>query len=214
MLIKNKMKKHRPLKNTNTGYAPKSFREVVPQLPEESQRNYKTLRLYCQEDSLVKLSNKLTNLLQEGKCPKKVLNKKGKFPSERTLDRWCKKFDWVQRKDKWVAEECRRSAFWFDKQKHKISSFLMAVKQRQMGADEGSFQGSASVKNVTVKRQQMATNVNSLRDGKMAVKVRQSKTKGDSFGVNRGKPGQFREGKAETDHQNSHDFIHKKEKRR
>lgn len=61
----------------------------------------------------------------------------------------------------------------------------MAVKQRQMGADEGSFQGSASVKNVTVKQPQKSTNVINL-EGKMAVKVGQSETKGDSFGANRG----------------------------
>lgn len=99
-------------KKTNTQYTPKSFEEIVPQLPEESQRNYEALRLYCQEDSLIKLSSKLAILLQEGKCPREVLNKKGKFPSRRTLDRWCKKFDWVQRKDSWVMEECKKAATW------------------------------------------------------------------------------------------------------
>jgi len=106
------MKKQRSFKNTNTGYAPKSFREVIPQLSGESQRNYKTLRLYCQEDSLVRLRNKLALLLQERKCPKEILNKKGKAPSRRTLDRWCKKFNWVQRKNSWLTEESKKVTSW------------------------------------------------------------------------------------------------------
>lgn len=137
------MKAQKSSKKTNTEYTPKSFEEIVPQLSGESQRNYETLRLYCQEDSLIKLSNKLVSLLEEGKCPREVLSKKGKFPSKRTLDRWCKKFDWVQRKDKWVAEECRYAFFLMTVKLHQNTTKTppeMTVKQGQMSANEGSFE--------------------------------------------------------------------------
>lgn len=142
------MKAQKSSKKTITEHTFKSFEEIVPQLSGESQRNYETLRLYCQEDSLIKLSNKLVSLLEEGKCLREVLSKKGKFPSKRTLDRWCKKFDWVQRKDKWVAEECRSAFFLMTVKLHQNTTKTppeMTVKQGQMSANEGSFQGSANV---------------------------------------------------------------------
>lgn len=138
------MKTQKKSKNTILEYTPKAFEEIVPQLPEESLRKYEMLKLYCQEDSLVKLSKKVDSLLKSGSCPKPILGNKGKPPSLRTLDRWCKKFDWVQRKDKWVAEECRSAFFLMTVKLHQNTTKTppeMTVKQGQMRANEGSFQG-------------------------------------------------------------------------
>ena len=143
------MKAQKSSKKTITEHTFKSFEEVVPQLQGESQRQYETLRLYCQEDSLVKLSKKLDSLLKSGSCPKTILGNKGRPPSLRSLDRWCKKFDWVQRKDKWVAEECRSAFFLMTVKLHQNTTKTppeMTVKQGQMRANEGSFQGRQATK--------------------------------------------------------------------
>lgn len=127
---RNGLKAKKASKNPKT-FTPKSFEEVVPQLSWESQRRYEILRLYCHEDSLMKLDKKLDSLLRSDSCLKMILSNKGKLPSRRSLDRWCKKFHWVRRKEKWVAEKCRQTAYWFTKNKLKTPSFLEAVKIHQ-----------------------------------------------------------------------------------
>jgi len=178
------MKAQKSSKKTITEHTFKSFEEVVPQLQGESQRQYETLRLYCREDSLVILSKKLDSLLKDGSCPKPILGSKSKPPSLRTLDRWCKKFDWVQRKDKWVAEECRSAFFLMTVKLHQNTTKTppeMTVKQGQMRANEGSFQGSVGAGKMTVSCRQMSSNVVSLKGG--------SKN-GGGFESNRVKSGQ------------------------
>jgi len=142
---KNGLKVQKASKNPKAVFTPKPFEEIVPQLSWESQKQYETLRLYCQEDSLVKLSRRLDSLLKSGSYLKPILGNKSEPPSSRTLDRWCKKFDWVQRKDNWVAEECRFAFFSMTVKLHQNTTKTppeMTVKRGQMSANEGSFQGN------------------------------------------------------------------------
>lgn len=125
------MKTQKSSKKTITEYTPKSFAEVVPRLPGESQRKYETLKLYCQEDSLVKLSKKLDSLLKGGNCPKPILGNKGRPPSLRTLERWSKKFEWIERKEPWTTEECRQLFYTFEKQRDKIFSLVSTIELEQ-----------------------------------------------------------------------------------
>ena len=116
--------------NTKVVFTPKAFEEVVLMLPGESQRQYETLRLYCQEDSLVQLSKNFESLLKGGNCPRVILNNRGKPASLRTLERWSKKFDWIERKDAWVHEECEKM-YYSSFMQPKRPSPLMAVKLHQ-----------------------------------------------------------------------------------
>ncbi|QQS44356.1 hypothetical protein IPM65_02025 [Candidatus Roizmanbacteria bacterium] len=110
-------------------HVPKSFEEVIPQLIGESEAQYKNLQLYCEAGSLVKLRAKLAALANNKQAP--FFTRRGGLPYRRTLDRWCCRFRWVKRKEKWTREQCKETYFWFTDQRRNNPSFLMAVKLRQ-----------------------------------------------------------------------------------
>lgn len=107
-------------------YTPRSFEEVVPRLKGESEGQYKALQLYCETGSLVKLRTKLAALVANERAS--LLTRRGGLPYRRTLDRWCRKFHWVTRKEKWTREQCKETYSWFTDQRRNNPSFLMTVK--------------------------------------------------------------------------------------
>jgi len=115
--------------NPKAIFIPKSFEQGVPKLPTESPRQYESLRLYCQKDSLVKVKQGLSQ--NANTLSSALFDNKGNLPSLHSLERWSKRFNWVERKENWVAEECRRLAFVFKKQRGKIVALAMEVELHQ-----------------------------------------------------------------------------------
>lgn len=124
---KDKMDSQRTPVNPEAIFTPKAFEEVVPKLLHEAQRQYEALRLYCQEDSLIKARQRLNK--DDNTLPRELFDSKGNLPSLRTLERWSKRYYWVERKDDWITEECRRLDFLFPKNSKKITSLVNEVEK-------------------------------------------------------------------------------------
>jgi len=179
---KNKKDSSRTFPSPKVVFTPKTFKEIVPKLHYESQRQYEILKRYCQENSLVQLSKRLKSLLNSDKCPKTLLNNRGRLASLRTLERWSKKFDWVERKDAWVHEECERLYYSFTQSTHKRQSSLMTVKYHQMTPeippDLAAERGQKSVDEFTLGENDSNSSLDRDKSGqKKAVKGNQGRSK-------------------------------------
>jgi hypothetical protein len=107
-------------------YKARPFEQVVMKLEKESEAQYGVFKLYCKTGSLVKLRSGLEALSTDKQTP--LFTRRGGLPYRRTLDRWCRKFRWVIRKEKWTREQCKETYSWFTDQRRNNPSFLMAVK--------------------------------------------------------------------------------------
>ncbi|GEM_PF-6513810 len=110
-------------------YKARPFEQVVMRLDNESEAQYGVFKFYCESGSLVKLRSELETLSTDKQTL--LFTRRGGLPNRRTLDRWCRKFHWVKRKEKWTRERCRETYSWFTDQRRNNPSFLMAVKPDQ-----------------------------------------------------------------------------------
>ena len=110
-------------------YKARPFEQVAMKLEKESLAQYGVFKLYCDAGSLVKLRFKLETLSADKQTS--LFTRRGGLPYRRTLDRWCRKFHWVKRKEKWTKELCKETYSWFTDQRRNNPSFLLAVKPDQ-----------------------------------------------------------------------------------
>lgn len=95
---------------------------TTTKMPGETERQFTAFLVYCEIGSLRKLIEAWDKLGQSsGEMRADIVEKLGTKPSHATIDRWSKKYRWVQRADLRLSEEMQE-----------LDDKLRKIKQRRM----------------------------------------------------------------------------------
>jgi len=95
---------HKSSRNPKAFSPQRELYRIVPRLKSESAPQYTAFLVYCESKSISETARELSVKVgqDEGKMSA-VFNQFKATPTKRTLERWSKKFRWVERKDRQLA---------------------------------------------------------------------------------------------------------------